>query len=79
MKKKQSGKPIKIKLNKPRTCDKYSEDPLRVMADFRKRERHRKVILQQQERKAAIAKALREVEAARARVKARESSEVENG
>ena len=31
----------KVRVNKPRSCDLYSEDALRVLSDFRKREAHK--------------------------------------
>jgi hypothetical protein len=47
-KKTKANHPIKIKVNKARTCDLYSEDGLRVLGDFRKREAHRAILKQQE-------------------------------
>lgn len=40
-KKKKNSQPVKIKLNKRRTCGIYSEDVVRVLSEYRKKERHR--------------------------------------
>lgn len=53
-KKKQGGKPKKIKLRKRRSCDKYKEDALRVLDDYRKREAHKAIIKAQYLRQARI-------------------------
>ncbi len=49
-KKGTAQKPVKIELNKPRTCDVFKEDGMRVLLDFRKRESHKKRVktIQQQ-------------------------------
>ena len=43
-------KPVKIELNKPRTCGVFKEDGFRVLTDYRKREAHTKRVksIQQQ-------------------------------
>lgn len=40
VKKKQNSHPTKIKLNKRRTCGAYSEDVMKVLEEYRKKERH---------------------------------------
>lgn len=63
-KKKRVGRPIKIKPNKRRTCVAYSEEAIRVLTQYRKREAHR----------AALQKAnLRQAQAARAFQQAKEA------
>lgn len=57
-KKTRGGKPITIKVNKRRQCDKYSEDAGRVLAQFRKREAHRAAIKKHDLRRAQLAKAI---------------------
>lgn len=56
--KKSGGKPAKVKVNKSRMCDLYKEDAIRVLADFRKKEAHKKVLKSQEIRRAKIAAAL---------------------
>lgn len=40
-KKSQSGKPQAIKLTKRRVCETYSEDPMKVFTQFRRKEANR--------------------------------------
>ena len=42
LKKKRAGKPVKIEVNKKRSCGLFSEDSFRVLVDYRKREAHEK-------------------------------------
>jgi hypothetical protein len=68
-KKRQGGKPKKIKLSKRRTCNIYEEDAMKVFSQFRKREAHR-ALRQQDLRRAqtdAVMKQLREQKAAAAK------------
>ena len=39
-KKRSGGKLAKVKINKRRTCSLYQEDAFRVLAQFRKKEKH---------------------------------------
>ncbi len=62
-KKKTSSKPTKIRLNKPRSCELYSEDPLRVLADYRKKELHKKKVQMIQNRNNQLAEAISKMQA----------------
>lgn len=42
----KQGHPVKIKLNKPRVCEMYEDDSHKLLIDFRKKEHHKKVLLQ---------------------------------
>lgn len=57
-KKKRGGKPIKIKSGKRRTCVSYSEEAVRVLTDFRKRETHKATLRNQDKRRVLIEKAI---------------------
>jgi hypothetical protein len=61
-KKKQDGKPKKIKLTKRRTCKVYVEDPMKVFTAFRKKEANRAKLKQTQLRQAKIAAAIRNLQ-----------------
>lgn len=69
-KKRQATKPVKVKVNKARACDVYREDPLRVLADYRKREAHKKKLATLQEQRVKVAHA---VEAVQTQLAARKS------
>lgn len=43
-KKVRKGKPEIVKVNKPRTCNLYNEDAVRVLSDFRAREKQKQVV-----------------------------------
>ncbi len=62
-KKRQATKPVKVRLNKPRSCSLYSEDALRVLTDYRKREAHKKNLVAMEQQRIAIAKVLFEAQA----------------
>jgi len=47
-KKASGGKPLKIKTGKRRTCASYSESTVRIVRDFRRRERSRSIARAQQ-------------------------------
>ncbi len=53
-KKTNNSKPIKIELNKSRTCDKYEEAGLRVLGEYRAKEAHKKKVLQLKQRNLQI-------------------------
>ncbi len=53
-KKTNNSKPIKIELNKSRVCDKYEEDGMRVLGDYRKNEAHKKNVAQIKQRNMQI-------------------------
>lgn len=57
---KRGGKFIKIKPNKRRTCVKYSEEAVRVLTQYRKREAHRAAIQKATFRRAQMAKAFQQ-------------------
>ena len=61
-KKRQATKPVKVKVNKARVCDVYREDPLRVLADYRKREAHKKKLAVLQEQRVKLAHAVKAVQ-----------------
>jgi len=52
LKKRRDGNPTTIKVNKPRRCNLYSEDALRVLGQYRKREAHKVEIKRQELRRA---------------------------
>jgi len=64
LKKKKRGKPIKIKTSKGRTCDKYSEDGMRVFSQYRKKEAHKAGIQQQTLKRAQLARAIEQAKQA---------------
>ena len=59
-KKKRGGKPTKIKTNKRRTCTSYSEEAVRVLSDYRKKERHKATLRNLDRRRALLKDALEE-------------------
>lgn len=67
-KKKQGGVFKKIKANKRRTCKVYSEDPLLVLGEYRKREAHKKLLQRQEQRRIYTEHALRELKERAAKV-----------
>ena len=58
LKKKRAGKPVKIKVNKSRSCSLYVEDARKVLEQFRKQEAHRAVLKRQGLQKVQLAAAL---------------------
>lgn len=52
LKKRRAGSPIAVKINKPRNCDKYSEDALKVLGQYRKTEAHKAELKRQDLRRA---------------------------
>lgn len=52
LKKRRNGSPISVKINKPRNCDLYSEDALKVLGQFRKSEAHKAEMKRQELRRA---------------------------
>jgi hypothetical protein len=63
-KKVNNGHHVKIELNKPRSCDLYSEDGMRVVMDYRKKEAHNANLKNVKARNAAIMKAIENARAA---------------
>ena len=61
LKKKRGGQPIAIKVNKPRNCDLYSEDALKVLSQYRKREAHKAELQRQEMRRAKFAATLEQL------------------
>lgn len=62
-KKKQSGKPKKIKLTKRRTCKIYEEDTMKVFAQYRKNESHRASVRQKELKSAQMSAIMRKLQA----------------
>ena len=62
IKKRQGGKPKKIKLSKRRTCNRYEEDAIKVFSQFRKREAHRAALRQQELRRAQLASGMNKLQ-----------------
>lgn len=54
-KKLQRSKPIRIEVNKPRSCDVYSESAGKVVEDFRKKEAHKKKLTEMRKRATLVA------------------------
>jgi hypothetical protein len=62
IKKRQGGKPKKIKLTKRRTCKIYEEDAMKVFTQFRKKESHRANLRQQELKRAQMAAIMRKLQ-----------------
>lgn len=60
-KKKKRGQAIAVKINKSRNCDLYSEDALRVLGQYRKREAHRAEMQRQELRRAKFKATIEEL------------------
>ena len=61
-KKSTTHKPVKIELNKPRTCSVFKEDGLRVLGDYRKREAHKRNVKQIQQRNLQMSQAVAQIQ-----------------
>ena len=59
-KKKRAGRPVKIKPSKRRTCASYSEEAVRVLTQYRKREAHRAALQRQVFQRAQVAWAVQQ-------------------
>jgi hypothetical protein len=64
-KKLQRSKPIRIEVNKPRSCDAYSESAGKVVEDFRKKEAHKKKLTEMKKRNVLIADLMRKAKEGR--------------
>ncbi len=79
VKKKRRGKPIKIKTNKKRICDKYTEDGMRVFGQYRKKEAHKAGVHRQLLRRAQLAHAVEQAKQAGISAFIDEAKEDDNG
>jgi len=57
-KKKRSSKPLKIKVNKRRSCGLYEEDAFRVLQMYRKKEAHRAKLINMERRRVYLSEAI---------------------
>ena len=60
LKKKGGAGLSKVKLNKPRSCSLYTEEAIKVISDYRKKEKHKKVLQAQEQRNAKIREIIRQ-------------------
>ena len=75
-KKKRANKPVKIKLNKARSCSLYSEDPMKVLAQYRKREAHKAELKRQELRRVQLVQAIRQLKEEAVKREQQEQTEV---